>query len=418
MRRALSGLALALLTLAAAPAGAAEPAAYGATPGELAPYRDTGSAYWRYFREPTPYRGPRKGEASAAVLESVKIGLIAPLGDGMDAPIGEAMQRGAVLAIEEANDEGGFRRTLPFSLVVRNDAGLWGATSNTTAELAWDEGVWGIVGSVDGANTHVALRVALKAEVPIVNTACTDPTLTETAIPWILRCYPDDRQHGYRLAQLLFRERGYRKVAILRSNDKYGRMGVGEFTDAARRLGFPIPLEVRYYPGETTFDTQIERIRKVGADAIVLWSTADDAAHILTRLRKAGMEQPVFGTDRLVSEEFLAEAGDAARGVIATSPMDPYRDDEAWLAFRDRFRERYGEEPDAFATFTYDGTRLLVDAIRTAGLDRTGVRDTLAGIRSYEGVSGPMRFDATLNNLGRLCLLEVRDGRFETLAGR
>ena len=34
----------------------------------------------------------------------------------------------------------------------------------------------------------------------MVNTGTTDPTLTETAIPWILRCMADDRQQGYALA--------------------------------------------------------------------------------------------------------------------------------------------------------------------------------------------------------------------------
>lgn len=414
MRPLLLALAPLIVAAASALAGTAEPATYGATPGEMAPYRDTGTAYWRYFEAPPPYRGQRLGEKDAAGLTSVKIGLIAPIDHPVDAAVGHTMRQGAELAIEEANAAGGFRGALPFSLVVRNDAGLWGATSNTTAELAWDERVWGILGSVDGANTHIALRVALKAEVPIVNTACTDPTLTETAIPWIVRCYPDDRQHGYRLAQLLFRERGYRKVAILRSNDKYGRMGVAEFRDAARRLGFPIPLEMRFLPGEETFDAQLERIRRVGAEAVVLWAAASDAARIVTQMRSEGFTQPVFGNDRLVTGEFLALAGDAARGVVATTPMDPDRKDAEWLAFRERYAARFGEEPDVFATFTYDGTRLLLDAIRSAGLDRVGIRDTLAGIRTYDGVSGPMRFDATHNNLGQLSVLEVRDGRFES----
>ncbi|MFQ5654470.1 MAG: ABC transporter substrate-binding protein, partial [Planctomycetota bacterium] len=219
---------------------------YGATPDPFLPYRKSGRAYWRFFDEPTPYRGPGREEPPPQGIDAVKIGLLAPVEKGLDWEIGRSVLRGATLALEEANAAGGFRERLPYELVVRNDSGLWGASSNTLVKLAYEERVWAVLGSVGASTTHVALRVALKAEMPMVTTASTDPTITETAIPWILRCYPDDRQHGYRLARFIFQERGLRRVAMMRSNDKYGRMGVVEFSDAARRVGSPIVVEVRH----------------------------------------------------------------------------------------------------------------------------------------------------------------------------
>lgn len=385
---------------------------YGATPDDLVPYKRTGSFYWRYFEEPPPFRGTGREKPPPSEVESVKIGLIAPLDNPYDSLSGEAMLFGATLAVDEANARGGFRGTIPFELVVRNDSGLWGATSNTMVELAYQENVWAVVGSIDGANSHIALRVALKAEVPMVNTACTDPTLNETAIPWILCCYPDDRQHGYRLAHLLFKERGHRRVAILRSNDKYGRMGVGEFTDAARRLGSPITLEVRYEPGETEFASQLERIRRMGAEAVVLWSNAADAGRIVAQMRTAGMAQPVFGTDRLVSPEFFETAASAAEGVLATYPLNPESPDSTWLDFQTRYSATFGKAPGAFAAFTYDGMRILLNAVERSGLNRARIRDRLAEMKSFEGVGGALRFDATHNNLGKIHLLEARNGEF------
>ncbi len=35
-----------------------------------------------------------------------------------------------------------------------------------------------------------------------------------------------------------------------------------EFKDAALRVGFPIVLEVRYEEGETSYTSQLERIKK------------------------------------------------------------------------------------------------------------------------------------------------------------
>ena len=389
---------------------------YGATPDVFIPYRRTGKGYWQFFQSPLQFLGPGRELLPPTSLARVKIGLIAPVEEGPDSGIGRSLHRGVMLAIGEANEAGGFRKRLPYELVVRNDTGLWGASSNTMVELAYEERVWLVIGSVDAANSHIALRVALKAEVPMVNTASTDPTMTETAIPWILRTYPDDRQHGYRLALLVFQEEGHKRVAVLRVNDKFGRMGIKEFSDAARRLGHPIVVEVRYGAGDKTFTPQLERIRRSQVDAIVLWSAAEDGGRIVAEMRALGMKHPVYGTDRLVSEAFLQAAGKAAEGVVATSPLDPDGEGAQWKAFEKKYSDTYSLEPDAFAAFAYDGARIAIESIERGGLNRALIWDEMAKYKTFDGVAGPMTFDTTMNNLGKLHVVQVKDGRFARIA--
>ena len=115
-------------------------------------------------------------------------------------------RKGVMLAFEEANAA---RQPgeLPFEIVERIDTPQWGSAANLAVEFA-DNEVLAFLGTIDGDATHVALRVALKIETFMVNTSDPDPTLTETQIPWLLRVFPDDRQQGYRLAQLVVKERG------------------------------------------------------------------------------------------------------------------------------------------------------------------------------------------------------------------
>jgi len=99
------------------------------------------------------------------------------------------MLQGSKLAIEQANARGGYlKREIPFELVVKNDNGLWGASGNEIIDMAYRDEVWAIIGTIDGANSHIAIRVALKAEVLMINSGDTDPTFTETNIPWVARC--------------------------------------------------------------------------------------------------------------------------------------------------------------------------------------------------------------------------------------
>ena len=115
-------------------------------------------------------------------VDEVRIGFLGPMENHPDERLGSAMLHGAQLAVDEANARGGYGGK-PFRLMVHNDQAIWGASSNEIVKMAYDDKVWAILGSISGESTHIALRVALKAEVPIVNCAATDPTIPETIIP-------------------------------------------------------------------------------------------------------------------------------------------------------------------------------------------------------------------------------------------
>lgn len=136
---------------------------YGNTPAEFVPYGKSDEPYRRFFMTPLVFRGPGRDKPEPEGLGAVRVGLIAPLeGIGADQP-GPDMQRGVVLALEEANAAGG-HRGLPFELVTKNDAALWGSSSNTLVELAHEDRVWALIGSIDSNTTPVALLLWLDPE--------------------------------------------------------------------------------------------------------------------------------------------------------------------------------------------------------------------------------------------------------------
>jgi len=232
-------LAVAAILVMGIPLAAQEPKtvpdsgpSHARTPEDVLPYRNFQEPYHRFFQSASEFRGTGRDDLLSAPPAAVRIGFMGPVGSAPDSDLGQQMLEGVRLAIEEANAEGRYEG-IPFELVVRPDSGLWGATSNEMVAFSYAENVLAVIGSVDGANTHIVLRVTLKTEVPMVNTGDTDPTLTETNIPWILRCLADDRQQGYALAHHIFRECGITKVAALRVNDRHGRFGMAKFRDAA-----------------------------------------------------------------------------------------------------------------------------------------------------------------------------------------
>jgi ABC-type branched-subunit amino acid transport system substrate-binding protein/phosphoribosylcarboxyaminoimidazole (NCAIR) mutase len=336
------------------------------------------------------------------------------------------MLHGAQLAVEEWNASGGYGGK-PFRLMLHNDYDnwqakavygedrptdptIWGSASNEVVKMVYDDKDWAIFGSISSESTHIALRVALRAEIPIVNSASTDPTIPETYIPWYFTDLQDDRVQCLTLARRIFSELGLKRVAILRVNNRYGRFGVIKLRDASRRLGHPIVIEQKYMPGDTDFTRALKVIQSSRADAIVLWADEIPAAGILKQMRAMGMKQRVFGSYRTLGPELVAQAGGAAEGFEAVFPYDPTRQDANWIAFQQRFDARFHEPPEQFASLAYDAMNALLESICKAGLNRARIHDALGDMEKFDGVTGHMVFDPNQKNVSPMYLGTVHNG--------
>ena len=399
---------------------------YAGEPADLSPYSKFAAPYDLNYVHPNIYSGAAREIPEPKDITEVRIGFFGPVEPNPESIFGLRMLHGAQLAVEDANAHGGYGGK-PFKLMPHNDydnwqakavygedrptdPAIWGSASNEVVKMVYDDRDWAIFGSISSESTHIALRVALRAEIPIVNSASTDPTIPETYIPWYFTDLQDDRVQCLTLARRIFTELGLKRVAILRVNSRYGRFGVGKLRDASRRLGHPIVIEQKYLPGDTDFSKQLNVIRSSRADAIVLWTDETQAAMILKQMRAAGMKQRVFGAYRTLGDTLLKEAGDAAEGFEAVFPYDPTRNDPKWLDFNRRFEDRFHEKPEQFASLAYDAMNALLDSICKAGLNRARIHDALAGIEEYDGVTGHMVFDPNQKNVAPMYLGTVHNG--------
>lgn len=382
---------------------------YANEPADMRPYAKFTEPYYEHYTKLVEYNGAAREVPTlkAADVDEVRIGFLGPIENHRDEALGKMMLNGSLLAIEERNAAGGYGGK-PFKLMIHNDQAVWGASSNEIVKMAYDDKVWAMLGSISGDTTHIGLRVSLKTEVPIVNSAATDPTIPETIIPWYLTTIQDDRVQCYTLARRIYSDISLKRIALLRVNDRYGRFGVGKFKDASRRLGHPVVIEQKYLPGDADFKRQLRIISESNVDGIVLWGDAGPAGMILKQMREMGMKQRVFGSFRVLGDDLFRIAGAAADGLEVVFPYDPTRDDPSWLAFNQRFEKRFGKRPDQFASLAYDTMNILLQSICKAGLNRGKIRDALTGTEHYKGVTGDMTFDPNCKNVVPMFLATIQ----------
>jgi branched-chain amino acid transport system substrate-binding protein len=350
---------------------------------------------------------------------TVTIGMFGPFEGSPDVPYGLSMLHGAQLAVDEANDRVGnsdraHTTRLRYELTIHNDSAPWDASTTEPAKMALDEHVVAILGSIDGAPTHTMLRVATELGVPVINTGTTDPSITDIGAPGLVRLIPDDRQQSRTLVRYIVGQKNIRKVGVLQEDARYARVGAKVFKNEAEDTGQLSVIDAAFQSEDTDFSDQLRQFRDAKIDGLVLWCRPAEGALILKQMRALGLQVPVFGPSYLVSPQLIEFAGTAAEGFVATSFLNPTGTSQGWQDFEKNYRNRFGEYPDAYTSYAYDGVNLLITAVEKVGPDRERIAEALRQHRvdSYEGVSGRLSFDGNLNNVAPLAMARVEGGKF------
>lgn len=359
------------------------------------------------------YEGPGREAPPVPGLAEVKLGWFGP--DDPAHPEGGSSFQGATLAVEEVNAEGG-SRGVPFRLVPAWSDSPWTGGAPQAARLVYRDEVWAIVGSIDGAATHVAEQLAVKARVVVLGPGGTDETVNLANVPWMLSLLPSDAAQAPRLVDALSAAAAGGPFAVVSATDHDSRAAWAAFRAELGRRKLSPAVHLELSAGEPRLAEVASAVAAARPRAVLVVASARTAGRLVRALRDAGHSGAVLGGAPLGRSGFREEAGAAAEGALFPLLVEPA---PAWDAFAGRFRERFGRDPDYAAGSAYDAIRLLAAAVGRAGPNRPRILDALRSLSPWAGVSGEIRFDALGRNQRPVGLGTIRAGRVVPLpAGR
>jgi branched-chain amino acid transport system substrate-binding protein len=279
-----------------------------------------------------------------------------------------------------------------------------------------DPAVFGVVGHKNSGPSAVGAPIYYAARLVQIAPSSTNPGLSQQGYRTFFRLCAHDAVQGQVAAQYAVRVLGARRVAVIHDQTSYGQPLAEVVQAAVQQERAEVVLFEGISEGQTDFSPTVASIRQLSPDLVYFALTEIESSILARQLRAAGVESLLFGTDGSRESQFLPLAGAAAEGVFQTyAGVDP-ESAPASGNFVQEFQARYGPAP-VYGLEVYDATNLLIAAVAQTGqADRARILATVAAMRNFVGVTGPIQFDAHGDRRDpQVSLWRVEQGRMRLL---
>ncbi|MBN7772723.1 ABC transporter substrate-binding protein [Clostridium aminobutyricum] len=360
--------------------------------------------------------GSKATEGSDTDAKEVKIGLNYELTGGV-ASYGEASAKGIMMAFDEINAAGGIDGMKIVPVKVDNKSDAAEATSLAT-RLMTQEGVVACLGPATSGNFMATIPVAMGNKVPIISASATaDEGVTTdkngTVNDYVFRLCFNDSFQGVTMANFASNNLEAKKAVIIQDKSSDYAEGLAKnFVKTFEAAGGTIVAKVGYVTKDKDFNSILTSIKGKDFDVIFLPGYYQEAGLVIKQARELGIDAPILGADGFDSPVLLELAGTSAlNNVYFSNHYSSLDQDPMVQNFIKAYKEKYGEEPNAFNALGYDLGKYIADSIQRAGsTDPTAIKEALASTENFAGVTGSFSMGKDHNPIKSIVVIGLKDG--------
>lgn len=355
--------------------------------------------------------------ATARAADPVKIGVISPL-TGTAALYGQQQNWGVQLALEDANKAGGVLGR-PVVAAFEDDRCNPAEGVKATQRLINEEKVATILGPICSSSMLATMPIAQRSRVSVMTvTASSDDIVNRSGIggnEFSFKASPADGDLARGVIGFI-KSQGVRSVAIIGEDTDFGRGGAKLFTDGLAGTGIAIVASEFFPQGTPDFVSLVTKMKAVHPDRIAGYFIGGDIANFTRQSEQSGVGIPFTGRIDLAiavsaaSKAFLEKGAlNGSSGSLFYSPAVDSSENRAFVA---KFRAKFHEDPTQHGFYGYEGTQILLDAIRRAGsTDPREVQKALKATKLHSILGGDYEFDDHNHAHNNGVVTEIRDGK-------
>ncbi len=245
------------------------------------------------------------------------------------------------------------------------------------------------MGMISYANTYPGLTKAIEG--------LTEPGEPDSYFPNGTRNYcrnvASDEIQGRVAANWAYESKGVRTAYVIDDQSLYGHGVAVGFNQAFVALGGEVLNAEGYDPKAPDYQALMTKIADMAPDLVYCGATVDNnASKVLLDMRSLmPADQVIFlGSDGLINQQFIDGAGDASAGAfVSFAGVPPAELTGPGADYVTRISEILGHSPDSYATYAYESTVVVLQAIDQAQeKDRGKILTALMGTKDFVGLLG------------------------------
>ena len=339
-------------------------------------------------------------EESVANTDPYKVGVFLRFID----EAGTKMQATITKAFDDINASGGIDGHQVEVIMYDTECDAAKGIDAFTRLVSDDKVLLGI-GATCSSTTLAVVDLAAQNETAMITPQSTNTSITaEYGNEWFFRNSVADIYHSYTLCDYIVNDLGFSKIAIMHET---GSLGLGQYENFSKRLqdeyGIePVAVE-EWNEGDVDFKTQLLAVKAAEPEIIVFAGHEAELAIAVSQRLEVGIptDLPFAGFSSMSSADFYGVAQEAAVGAIFTSTFSPTDTREDIVAFVNEYKDVTNGNPDHNSAQAYDTVQLVADVLDSLELgntedtltaDRLAIRDALAQVDGYVGLTGVTSF--------------------------
>jgi len=290
------------------------------------------------------------------------------------------------------------------------DTGAAPELAVTALEKALDPGTpLAVVASMFGPQILAMLPIGAERKVPLL-TISGSVAVTEQNNPYVFRFFPSDAVVKIAQARYVVDILKKTRPAIVYQTTAYGQGGKKVLEETFGKLGVKPVFSEGVDISVKDLLPVLTRARGAEPDVLVLQLHAPATALIIKQAAAMGLGLPVVSgsaigqpaTAALLEPKELAD-------VCAESASSPISGGSAALQkFVAEYRQTFNSEPDAYALAQYDGTEMMLAAVKSGAATPEAVRQALSTM-SYDGLAMTYKSDGH-GNMAHSAVILCYDG--------
>lgn len=355
------------------------------------------------------------GGCAPKETNDIRIGVNAEI-TGSKPTVGDSCKNAAQLLVTQVNADGGLKvgdKKWPVTLFIEDNEDKPESAAAVAKKLISQNNVLAILGPNASGNAIPAARICEDAKVIMITPWSTNPKTTENMKYVFRACFVDDFQ-GQVMAKFARDNLKANTAAVLYDVASEYNKGIAEiFKKEFEAMGGKVVAFESYTKDDKDFSSQLTKIKAANPDVLFLPNYYNEVPLQVQQARRLGLTCAIIGSDSWGSDELLKLGGKDLEGCFFSTHYAPDIATPEAQKFIKEYEAKYGKKPDDVAALTYDSLNLLLTAISKAGsLDRQKVRDALANITEFEGVTGKMKFKGTGDPIKSAVIIQIKDGKF------